>query len=72
MTLGSPNGDEGSGLLKGTRNFEPNGSIPSSPPTTCTGFPGQVIHGHLLVAIAGQQTFGRIQNNLAHIAPYRR
>ena len=42
MTLVSPNGDEGSGLLPGTNNYEPNCSIPSSPPTTCTGFPGQV------------------------------
>ena len=42
MTLVSPNGDEGSGLLPGTKNYEPNCSIPSNPPTTCTGFPGQV------------------------------
>src|SRR5215813_14124115 len=42
MTLVAPNGDEGSGLLPGTKNFEPNCSIPSAPPTTCTGFPAQV------------------------------
>src|SRR5215471_18474032 len=29
MTLVSPNGDEGSGLLPGTKNFEPNCSIPA-------------------------------------------
>ena len=42
MTLIAPNGDEGSGLLAGTQNYEPNCSIPSAPPTTCTGFPAQV------------------------------
>jgi len=42
MSLVAPNGDEGSGLLPGTKNFEPNCSIPSAPPTTCTGFPAQV------------------------------
>ncbi len=42
MTLVSPNGDEGSGLLAGTKVYEPNCSIPANPPTTCTGFPGQV------------------------------
>jgi aldose 1-epimerase len=42
MSLVAPNGDEGSGLLPGTKNFEPNCSIPGNPPTTCTGFPGQV------------------------------
>jgi aldose 1-epimerase len=42
MTLVAPNGDEGSGLLPGTKNFEPNCSIPAAPPTTCTGFPAQV------------------------------
>ena len=42
MTLVSPNGDEGSGLLPGTKVYEPNCSIPANPPTTCTGFPGQV------------------------------
>jgi aldose 1-epimerase len=42
MTLVSPNGDEGSGLLPGTNNYEPNCSPPGSTPTTCTGFPAQV------------------------------
>src|SRR5215468_4637657 len=42
MTLVAPNGDEGSGLLPGTKNYEANCSIPSAPPTTCTGFPAQV------------------------------
>jgi aldose 1-epimerase len=42
MSLVSPNGDEGSGLLPGTKNFEPNCSIPANPPSTCTGFPAQV------------------------------
>jgi len=42
MSLVAPNCDEGSGLLPGTKNFEPNCSIPSAPPTTCTGFPAQV------------------------------
>jgi aldose 1-epimerase len=42
MSLVAPNGDEGSGLLPGTTNFEPNCSIPSAPATTCTGFPAQV------------------------------
>jgi aldose 1-epimerase len=42
MTLVAPNGDEGSGLLPGTKVFEANCSIPSAPPTKCTGFPAQV------------------------------
>src|SRR5260221_1833139 len=42
MALVAPNGDEGSGLLPGTKNYEANCSIPSAPPTTCTGFPAQV------------------------------
>jgi aldose 1-epimerase len=42
MTLVAPNGDEGSGLLPGTKNYEPNCSIPTAKPTTCTGFPAQV------------------------------
>src|SRR5215813_3594685 len=42
MSLVAPNGDEGSGLLPGTQNFEPNCSPPGSTPTTCTGFPAQV------------------------------
>ena len=44
MTLVSPNGDEGSGLLPGTKNYEPNCSIPGNPPTTCTGFPARSPH----------------------------
>jgi aldose 1-epimerase len=42
MTLVAPNGDEGSGLLPGTKVYEANCSIPSAPPTKCTGFPAQV------------------------------
>jgi aldose 1-epimerase len=42
MSLVAPNGDEGSGLLPGTKVFEANCSIPSAPPTKCTGFPAQV------------------------------
>jgi aldose 1-epimerase len=42
MSLVAPNGDEGSGLLKGTKNYEPNCSIPANPPSTCTGFPAKV------------------------------
>jgi aldose 1-epimerase len=42
MTLVAPNGDEGSGLLLGTKNYEPNCSIPANPPSTCTGFPAKV------------------------------
>jgi len=42
MSLVAPNGEEGSGLLPGTKPFEPNCSIPANPPSTCTGFPAQV------------------------------
>jgi aldose 1-epimerase len=42
MTLVAPNGDEGSGLLPGTKVYEANCSIPTAPPTKCTGFPAQV------------------------------
>ncbi len=42
MTLVAPDGDEGSGLLPGTNSYEANCSIPSAPPTKCTGFPAQV------------------------------
>ena len=42
MSLVAPNGDEGSGLLKGTKVYEPNCSIPANPPSTCTGFPAKV------------------------------
>src|SRR5215469_4525699 len=41
MSLVAPNGDEGSGLLPGTQNFQPNCSIPPAT-STCTGFPAQV------------------------------
>src|SRR6266516_1804857 len=41
MSLVAPNGDEGSGLLPNTNNFEPNCSIPPAT-STCTGFPAQV------------------------------
>jgi aldose 1-epimerase len=42
MTLVAPNGDEGSGLLPGTKSYEPNCSPPGSKPTKCTGFPAKV------------------------------
>jgi aldose 1-epimerase len=42
MTLVAPNGDEGSGLLPGTKAYQPNCSIPANPPTKCTGFPAKV------------------------------
>jgi aldose 1-epimerase len=42
MTLVAPNGDEGSGLLPGTKSYEPNCSIPANPPSKCTGFPAKV------------------------------
>ena len=42
MSLVAPNGEEGSGLLPGTKPFEANCSIPANPPSTCTGFPAQV------------------------------
>jgi aldose 1-epimerase len=42
MTLVAPNGDEGSGLLPGTKSYEPNCSPPGSTPTKCTGFPARV------------------------------
>jgi aldose 1-epimerase len=41
MSLVAPNGDEGSGLLPGTKSYEPNCSIPPAT-STCTGFPAQV------------------------------
>src|SRR5262249_49269614 len=41
MSLVAPNGDEGSGLLPGTQDFQPNCSIPPAT-STCTGFPAQV------------------------------
>ena len=42
MSLVAPNGDEGSGLLKGTKVYQANCSIPANPPSTCTGFPAKV------------------------------
>jgi aldose 1-epimerase len=42
MSLVAPNGEEGSGLLPGTKNYQPNCSIPANPPSTCTGFPAKV------------------------------
>jgi aldose 1-epimerase len=42
LKLVSPNGEEGSGLLPGTKSYEPNCSIPANPASTCTGFPAQV------------------------------
>ena len=42
MMLVSPNGDEGSGLLPGTKVYEPDCAIPSATPTKCTGYPAQL------------------------------
>src|SRR5690242_4931990 len=42
LKLVSPNGEEGSGLIPGTKVYEPNCSIPANPASTCTGFPAQV------------------------------
>jgi aldose 1-epimerase len=42
MKLVSPNGEEGSGLIPGTKAYETNCSIPANPPSKCTGFPAQV------------------------------
>ena len=42
LKLVSPNGDEGSGLIPGTKVYEANCSIPANPPTTCTGYPAQL------------------------------
>jgi aldose 1-epimerase len=42
MRLVAPNGDEGSGLLPGTKNYEPNCNLLGTTPATCTGFPAQV------------------------------
>ncbi len=42
MKLVSPNGDEGSGLLPGTKVYEPDCAIPSATPTKCTGYPAQL------------------------------
>ena len=42
LKLVSPNGDEGSGLIPGTKVYEPNCSIPANPASTCTGYPAQL------------------------------
>jgi aldose 1-epimerase len=42
MKLVSPNGDEGSGLLPGTKVYEPNCAIPTATATKCTGYPAQL------------------------------
>src|SRR6266849_3118676 len=42
MKLVSPNGDEGSGLLPGTKVYEPTGAIPTATATKCTGYPAQL------------------------------
>ena len=42
LKLVSPNGDEGSGLLPGTKVYEPDCAIPSAPATKCTGYPAQL------------------------------
>jgi aldose 1-epimerase len=42
LKLVSPNGEEGSGLLPGTKAYEANCSLPTATASTCTGFPAQV------------------------------
>jgi len=42
LKLVSPNGDEGSGLIPGTKVYEANCSIPANPPSKCTGYPAQL------------------------------
>jgi aldose 1-epimerase len=42
LKLVSPNGDEGSGLIPGTKVYEANCSIPANPASTCTGYPAQL------------------------------
>jgi aldose 1-epimerase len=42
LKLVSPNGEEGSGLIPGTKAYEPNCSLPTATASTCTGFPAQV------------------------------
>jgi aldose 1-epimerase len=42
LKLVSPNGDEGSGLIRGTKVYEANCSIPANPPSKCTGYPAQL------------------------------
>jgi aldose 1-epimerase len=70
MTLVAPNGDEGSGRLPGTHNFEPNCSIPSAPPSRCTGFPAQVTT-HITYALDNANRLWiryRAHNDDAHLA----
>jgi len=42
MTLVAPNGDEGSGLLPGSKVYEANCEPPGTPAKKCTGFPAKV------------------------------
>ena len=42
MTLVSPNGDEGSGLLPGSKVYEANCEPPGNPAKKCTGFPAKL------------------------------
>jgi aldose 1-epimerase len=42
MKLVSPNGEEGSGLIPGTKVYEPNCSLPAATASKCTGFPAQL------------------------------
>jgi aldose 1-epimerase len=42
LKLVSPNGDEGSGLIPGTKVYEPDCAIPTAPATKCTGYPAQL------------------------------
>jgi aldose 1-epimerase len=42
LKLISPNGEEGSGLLPGTKVYEPNCSLPTATASKCTGFPAQL------------------------------
>jgi aldose 1-epimerase len=42
LKLVSPNGDEGSGLIPGTKVYEPDCALPTATPTKCTGFPAKL------------------------------
>jgi aldose 1-epimerase len=42
LQLVSPNGDEGSGLLPGTKVYEPDCALPTATATKCTGYPAQL------------------------------
>jgi len=69
MSLVAPNGDEGSGLLTGTQNFEPNCSIPPAT-STCTGFPAQVTT-HITYTLDNANRLWiryRAHNDNAHLA----